>query len=72
MAGQIADGERGIIGILLESFLEDGRQDLVDRDELVYGQSITDACMGWDMTVPVLQELAASVRSRREARVPVA
>ena len=72
VAGQIADGERGIIGILLESFLEDGRQDLVDREDLVYGKSITDACMGWDMTVPVLQELAASVRSRREARVPVA
>jgi 3-deoxy-7-phosphoheptulonate synthase len=54
------------------SFLVDGRQDLVDRDKLVYGQSITDACMGWDMTVPVLRELAASVRSRREARVPVA
>jgi 3-deoxy-7-phosphoheptulonate synthase len=72
VASQIAAGERGIIGILLESFLVDGRQDLVDRDQLVYGQSITDACMGWDMTVPVLQELAASVRSRREARVPVA
>ena len=57
--------QRGIIGILLESFLVDGRQDLVDRDSLVYGQSITDACMGWEMTVPVLQELAAAVRSRR-------
>ena len=44
----------------------------MDREDLVYGKSITDACMGWDMTVPVLQELAASVRSRREARVPVA
>ena len=72
VADQIAAGERGIIGILLESFLEDGRQDLVDRDSLVYGKSITDACMGWDMTLPVLRELAASVRSRREARVPVA
>jgi len=72
VAGQIAAGERGIIGILLESFLVDGRQDLVDRDNLVYGKSITDACMGWDMTVPVLQQLAASVRSRREVRAPVA
>jgi 3-deoxy-7-phosphoheptulonate synthase len=72
IAGQIADGERGIIGVLLESFLVDGRQDLVDRDKLVYGQSITDACMGWGMTAPVLQELAAAVRSRREARVAVA
>jgi 3-deoxy-7-phosphoheptulonate synthase len=70
VAEQVAAGERGIIGVLLESFLVDGRQDLVDRDRLVYGQSITDACMGWDMTVPVLRELAAAVRSRREARVP--
>jgi 3-deoxy-7-phosphoheptulonate synthase len=72
LAQQIARGERGIIGILLESFLVDGRQDLEDRERLVYGQSITDACMGWEMTVPVLRELAAAVRSRREARVPVA
>ncbi len=72
IAEQVAGGERGIIGILLESFLVDGRQDLVDRDSLVYGQSITDACMGWEMTGPVLHELAAAVRSRREARVAVA
>jgi len=71
VAEQVAAGERGIIGVLLESFLVDGRQDLVDRDRLVYGQSITDACMGWEMTVPVLRNLAAAVRSRREARVPV-
>jgi 3-deoxy-7-phosphoheptulonate synthase len=72
VAEQVAGGERGIIGVLLESFLVDGRQDLVDRADLVYGQSITDACMGWEMTVPVLRELAAAVRSRREARVAVA
>ena len=72
VAEQVAAGERGIIGILLESFLVDGRQELVDRESLVYGQSITDACMGWEMTVPVMRGLAAAVRSRREARVPVA
>jgi len=72
VADQIAAGERGIIGILLESFLVDGRQELTDRNNLVYGQSVTDACMGWEMTVPVMHELAAAVRSRREARVPVA
>jgi len=65
IAEQVANGEEGIIGVLLESFIADGRQDLVDRESLVYGQSITDACMGWDMTVPVLRELAASVRARR-------
>jgi 3-deoxy-7-phosphoheptulonate synthase len=46
----------------------DGRQDLKDRKHLVYGQSITDACLGWEMTVPVLRELAAAVRARRKTR----
>ncbi len=67
VAAQIAGGETGIIGMMLESFLVDGRQDLVDRSHLVYGQSVTDACMGWEMTVPVLEALAAAVRSRRTA-----
>ena len=65
VAAQVAGGERGIIGLLLESFLVDGAQRLVDRERLVYGQSITDSCMGWEMTVPVLHELAAAVRARR-------
>ena len=65
IAGQIAQGERALIGVLMESFLVDGRQDLTDPSQLVYGQSITDACMGWEMTVPVLRELAAAVRARR-------
>ena len=65
VAAQVAHGERGIIGVMMESFLVDGRQDLVDKTCLVYGQSITDACMGWEMTVPVLHELAAAVRARR-------
>ncbi|MDP8925245.1 MAG: 3-deoxy-7-phosphoheptulonate synthase [Chloroflexota bacterium] len=69
IAEQVANGEAGIVGVLLESFIADGRQDLVDRDSLVYGQSITDACMGWEMTVPVLRELAAAVRARRGAPV---
>ena len=68
VAEQIAAGEPGIMGLMLESFLADGRQDLVERDKLTYGQSITDACMGWDMTVPVLHKLADSVRTRRTAR----
>jgi len=65
VAGQIAQGQDGITGMMLESFLEDGRQDFIDRESLTYGQSITDACMGWEMTVPVLRELAAAVRERR-------
>jgi 3-deoxy-7-phosphoheptulonate synthase len=65
IAEQVAAGEPGIIGVMLESFLVDGRQDFTDRDRLTIGQSITDACMGWDMTVPVLRELASAVRTRR-------
>ena len=68
VAGQIAQGELGIIGMMLESFLVDGRQDLGDPARLMYGQSITDACMGWEATVPVLRELAEAVRARRRAR----
>ncbi len=68
IADQVAAGEPGIIGVMLESFLVDGRQDFSDRASLTVGQSITDACMGWDTTVPVLRELAAAVRARRAAR----
>ncbi len=68
IAEQVAQGERGIVGVMLESFLVEGYQDLVSRDRLAYGQSITDACISWDMTVPVLRELAAAVRARRAAR----
>jgi 3-deoxy-7-phosphoheptulonate synthase len=73
VAEQIAAGQRGIIGLLLESFLVDGRQDLKDSVAPTYGQSITDGCMGWEMTVPVLRDLAAAVRARRVAApAPVA
>jgi 3-deoxy-7-phosphoheptulonate synthase len=65
IADQVAGGEPGIIGVMLESFLVDGRQDFTDRAALTPGQSITDACMGWDLTVPVLRELASAVRTRR-------
>src|SRR5688500_8614082 len=65
IAAQVAAGEPGIIGVMVESFLVDGRQDLTDPTRLTTGQSITDECMGWDMTVPVLRELASVVRTRR-------
>ncbi len=68
VAGQVAQGESGVIGLMMESFLVDGRQELRDRTKLVHGQSITDGCMGWETTVPVLRELAAAVRGRRKAR----
>jgi 3-deoxy-7-phosphoheptulonate synthase len=70
VAAQVAAGDRGIVGLLLESFLEEGRQDLKEGQaaSLVYGKSVTDACMGWDATLPVLRELAAAVRTRRAAQ----
>ena len=67
IAAQVGQGESGIFGVMMESFLVDGRQDLRPGAPLVYGQSITDACIGWEMTVPVLEELAESVRARRRA-----
>lgn len=66
VARQIAGGQTGLTGIMLESFLVDGKQELDWSKEMVYGQSVTDGCMGWEMLLPVLGELAAAVRSRRE------
>ncbi|MGH7353033.1 MAG: 3-deoxy-7-phosphoheptulonate synthase [Candidatus Rokuibacteriota bacterium] len=68
IAAQVADGEKGVCGVMMESFLVEGRQDLGDRAALVYGQSITDACLSWEQTIPVLRELADAVRARRRAR----
>ncbi len=65
LAEQIAAGQGAIFGVMLESFLVDGRQELKGPGDLVYGQSITDACLGWDSTVPVLRELAQAVQKRR-------
>jgi 3-deoxy-7-phosphoheptulonate synthase len=69
IAGQIIAGDTRIIGVMLESNLVGGAQKLVPGKELVYGQSITDACIGWDETKEVLRELSAAVRSARFARV---
>lgn len=67
VAEQVAAGEYGIVGVLMESFLVEGKQAPAERSRLVYGQSITDSCMSWEMTAPVLRQLAAAVRTRREA-----
>ncbi len=64
---QIAGGDARIIGIMMESHLKAGRQDVVLGRELVFGQSITDACIGWDDTVAVLQKLSDAVATRRRA-----
>jgi 3-deoxy-7-phosphoheptulonate synthase len=68
IAAQLAQGEAAIFGVMMESFLVEGRQNLVTPSTLRYGQSITDACMGWDATVAVLAELAQAVRDRRSVR----
>ena len=69
VAARVAAGEHGIVGLMLESFLVAGRQDLElgHRDDLVYGQSITDACLDWDTTATQLATLAAAVEKRRES-----
>ncbi|WP_166348492.1 3-deoxy-7-phosphoheptulonate synthase [Phytoactinopolyspora limicola] len=66
IAARVAGGATGIGGIMLESFLVAGRQDL-DAGPLTYGQSVTDACMAWDTTERLLDDLAAAVRTRRSA-----
>jgi 3-deoxy-7-phosphoheptulonate synthase len=68
VARQVAAGSDLVMGLMLESFLVEGRQDIQPGRELTHGQSVTDACMGWEQTVPVLQQLADAVRSRRAAR----
>ena len=67
IAAQLEAGERKIVGVMVESNLVDGRQDLLPGRPLVRGQSITDACLGWDATVGLLDRLAAGVRGRRAA-----
>ena len=65
---QVAHGNEAIVGVMLESFLVAGRQDLRPGVELCYGQSITDGCVGWETTVEVLEGLAGSVRDRKANR----
>ena len=67
VARQVADGSDDIFGVMLESFLVGGRQDDGANANLTYGQSITDACMSWEATVPVIEELADAVTKRRGA-----
>jgi 3-deoxy-7-phosphoheptulonate synthase len=68
VAGQIAAADDRIVGVMAESHLVAGRQDLVAGKALVYGQSITDGCIGWDDTKHLLQALADAVRQRRLTR----
>ncbi len=69
IAHQLAGGESRIFGVMIESHLVGGRQELVAGQPLVYGQSITDGCIDWTQTEQVLQQLANSVRARRRQAV---
>ena len=66
VAAQIADGDQRIIGIMVESHLVAGRQDVDSGKDLIYGQSITDACISWQDSVPLLDVMAEAVRERRK------
>ncbi len=67
VAGQIGAGARQIVGVMVESHLVEGRQDLQPGKPLRFGQSITDACLGWEDSIAVLDTLADAVRRRRQS-----
>ena len=66
VAGQLASGDQRIFGLMVESHLNEGRQELEDGCTLEYGKSITDACLGWQDTIDLLDILAQGVRARRK------
>jgi len=65
VSAQIASGEARVFGVMIESHLIEGNQKVVPGQELVYGQSITDGCIGWSDTEKLCYELANAVRTRR-------
>jgi 3-deoxy-7-phosphoheptulonate synthase len=69
VGAQVASGDKRIVGVMIESNLVAGRQDLVPGKPLIYGQSITDGCLDWETTVTTLQALANAVEKRRAATV---
>ena len=71
LCAQLAGGDGRIMGVMIESHLTAGRQDLVPGRTLTYGQSITDACIDWDTSVDLLADLAGAVRERRKASARV-
>jgi 3-deoxy-7-phosphoheptulonate synthase len=66
IAGQIGVGERRIVGVMVESNLVEGRQDLEPGKPLKFGQSVTDPCLGWETSVALLDTLASGVKARRK------
>jgi 3-deoxy-7-phosphoheptulonate synthase len=68
VAAQIASGDKRIIGAMIESHLKAGRQDVIPGQDLEYGKSITDACISWEESLPVLETLAKAVQKRRNTQ----
>ena len=68
IARQVSDGEQRIVGVMIESNLVAGRQDVVPGKPLIYGQSITDGCIDWETTVSALEQLADAVAARRKVQ----
>ena len=68
LARQVAGGQEAVFGVMLESNLVEGRQDIGDAASLRHGQSVTDACIGWDATVEVLEHLAGASRRRLQKK----
>ena len=66
IASQVSSGDNRIMGVMLESHLVEGRQDVIKGQKLTYGQSVTDACISWETTETCLSDLAAAVRKRRD------
>lgn len=67
IAQQLTSGNANIMGVMIESHLEEGRQDIEPGKQLTYGQSITDACIHWDDSLDVLETLSNGVKARRES-----
>ena len=68
ISAQVSAGDHRIFGVMIESHLIEGNQNLVDTESLTFGQSITDACIGWEDTECMLSQLASAVRQRRKAK----
>lgn len=67
LAAQIAGGSKHICGVMIESHLVEGRQEHVAGEQLTFGQSITDACVSWEQTIPMLDQIAEAVKAGRKA-----
>ena len=70
IARQVSDGEQRVVGVMIESNLVAGRQDVMPGKPLTYGQSITDGCIDWETTVSALEQLADAVAARRKVQPP--